>query len=117
MLGEPFPFCGCIGKICRQSLRTFAVIRETIRHMEKVAVGRVVLTSREHIIGLEPLGKRLMGMLLREPYEVREMNEYRRRRGHERHEEHARCGQAHRQSEVGDFDPSSFEEQRRCRTS
>jgi DNA end-binding protein Ku len=49
----------------------FAVIRETIRNMDMVAIGRVVLTSREHIIGLEPLGKGLMGMLLRYPYEVR----------------------------------------------
>ena len=49
----------------------FAVIRETIRTMDKVAVGRVVLTNREHIIALEPLGKGLMGTLLRYPYEVR----------------------------------------------
>jgi DNA end-binding protein Ku len=28
----------------------FAVIRETIRNMDMVAIGRVVLTSREHII-------------------------------------------------------------------
>lgn len=33
----------------------FAVIRETIREMNKVAIGRVVLTNREHIIALEPL--------------------------------------------------------------
>jgi hypothetical protein len=33
----------------------FAVIRETIRNPDMVAIGRVVLTSREHIIGLEPL--------------------------------------------------------------
>jgi len=37
----------------------FAVIRETIRNMDMVAIGRVVLTSREHIIGLEPLDKGL----------------------------------------------------------
>src|SRR6266404_2462450 len=42
----------------------FAVIRETIRNMDMVAIGRVVLTSREHIIGLEPMGKGLMGTLL-----------------------------------------------------
>ena len=35
----------------------FAVIRETIRNMDKVAIGRVVLTNREHIIALEPLDK------------------------------------------------------------
>jgi len=54
----------------------FAVIRETIRNMDMVGVGRVVLTSREHIIGLEPLGKGLMGTLIRYPYEVRDENEY-----------------------------------------
>src|SRR3981081_2923233 len=54
----------------------FAVIRETIRNMDMVAIGRVVLTSREHIIGLEPLEKGLMGTLLRYPYEVRSEHEY-----------------------------------------
>src|SRR3954467_14976467 len=54
----------------------FAVIRETIRSMDKVAIGRVVLTSREHIIGLEPLSKGLMGTLIRYPYEVRSEQDY-----------------------------------------
>src|SRR4051812_8887570 len=54
----------------------YAVIRETIRSMDKVAVGRVVLTNREHIIALEPLGSGLMGTLLRYPYEVRSEKEY-----------------------------------------
>jgi DNA end-binding protein Ku len=54
----------------------FAVIRETIREMNMVAIGRVVLTSREHIIALEPLEKGLMGTLLRYPYEVRSEEEY-----------------------------------------
>src|SRR6201996_7878481 len=54
----------------------FAVIRETIRAMNKVAIGRVVLTNREHIISLEPLGKGLMGTLLRYPYEVRSEKDY-----------------------------------------
>jgi DNA end-binding protein Ku len=54
----------------------YAVIRETIRSMDKVAIGRVVLTNREHIIALEPLGNGLMGTLLRYPYEVRSENEY-----------------------------------------
>src|SRR4051795_4797025 len=54
----------------------FAVIRETIRTMNKVAIGRVVLTNREHIIALEPLKNGLMGTLLRYPYEVRSEEEY-----------------------------------------
>jgi DNA end-binding protein Ku len=54
----------------------FAVIRETIRTMDKVAIARVVLTNREHIIALEARGKGLIGMLLRYPYEIPDENEY-----------------------------------------
>src|ERR1700754_649955 len=54
----------------------FAVIRETIKAMGKVALGRVVLTNREHVIALEARGLGLMGMLLRYPYEVRNEEEY-----------------------------------------
>ncbi|MGJ5181839.1 Ku protein [Bradyrhizobium oligotrophicum] len=54
----------------------FAVIRETIREMNKVAIGRIVLTNREHIIALEPMDKGLVGTLLRYPYEVRSEQEY-----------------------------------------
>jgi DNA end-binding protein Ku len=54
----------------------YAVIRETIRNMDMVAVGRVVLTNREHIIALEPMEKGLVGTLLRYPYEVRSEAEY-----------------------------------------
>ena len=45
-------------------------------NMNMVAIGTVVLTSREHIIALEPLDKGLMGTLLRYPYEVRDKKEY-----------------------------------------
>ena len=44
--------------------------------MNKLAIGRVVLTNREHIIALEPMDKGLMGTLLRYPYEVRSEKEY-----------------------------------------
>ena len=54
----------------------FAVIRETIREMDKVAIGRLVLTNREHIIALEAMDKGLIGTLLRYPYEVRDPAEY-----------------------------------------
>ena len=52
------------------------MILEPIRNMDKLAIGRVVLTSREHIIGLEPLKNGLMGTLLRYPHEVRSEDEY-----------------------------------------
>jgi DNA end-binding protein Ku len=54
----------------------YAVIRETIRSMDTVALARVVLTNREHVIALEARDKGLMGTLLRYPYEVRAESEY-----------------------------------------
>lgn len=54
----------------------YAVIRETIRSMDKVALGRVVLTNREHVIALQARDNGLMGTLLRYPYEVRDSTEY-----------------------------------------
>ena len=54
----------------------FTVIRDVIEKMGMVAIGRVVLTSREHVIAMQPRGKGLMGMLLRYPYEVRDEKEY-----------------------------------------
>jgi DNA end-binding protein Ku len=56
--------------------QAFAVIREAIRKEGMVALGRVVFTSREHIIALEPRGKGLLGITLRYPYEVRKEEEY-----------------------------------------
>jgi len=44
--------------------------------MGKVAIGRVVLIDRDHIIALEPLEKGLVGTLLRYPHEVRSEPEY-----------------------------------------
>ena len=54
----------------------FAVIRDTIGKLNMVALGRVVLTRREHVIALEPKGRGLLGMTLRYPYEVRDEAPY-----------------------------------------
>jgi DNA end-binding protein Ku len=56
--------------------QAFAVIREAIRKEGMVALGKVVFTSREHIIAIEPRGKGLMGVTLRYPYEVRNEKTY-----------------------------------------
>ena len=56
--------------------QAFAVIREAIRQEGMVAIGKVVFTSREHIISLEARGKGLLGVTLRYPYEVRKEDEY-----------------------------------------
>jgi DNA end-binding protein Ku len=56
--------------------QAFAVIREAIKKEGMVALGKVVFTSREHVIALEPRGKGLMGVTLRYPYEVRKEADY-----------------------------------------
>jgi DNA end-binding protein Ku len=54
----------------------FVVIRQIIEEIKMVAIARIVLTTREHIIALEPRGKGIMGTLLRYPYEVRDEKNY-----------------------------------------
>lgn len=54
----------------------FAVIRDAMRGKGMVALGRIVLSKREHVIALEPYGKGLLGTTLRYAYEVRKPEEY-----------------------------------------
>jgi DNA end-binding protein Ku len=56
--------------------QAFAVIREAIRKEGMIALGKVVFTSREHIIALEARGKGMLGVTLRYPYEVRDEADY-----------------------------------------
>ncbi len=56
--------------------QAFAVIRDAIRKEGMVAIAKVVFTSREHMIAIEPRGKGMMGVTLRYPYEVRKPDEY-----------------------------------------
>jgi len=50
----------------------FVVIRDAMKRQDKVALARVVLTNREHVIAIRPLGKGLLGTTLRYPYELRD---------------------------------------------
>ena len=54
----------------------FAVIRDTIRDKGMVALGRVVLSRREHVVMLEAFDKGLLASTLRYPYEVRDAAPY-----------------------------------------
>src|SRR3954452_1286525 len=54
----------------------FAVIRDAMKDEERVALARIVMAHREHIIALEPLGKGMLGTTLRYDYEVREQKDY-----------------------------------------
>ncbi len=54
----------------------FAVIRDALKSEERVALARIVMTNREHVVTIEPLGKGLLVTTLRYPYEVREENDF-----------------------------------------
>jgi DNA end-binding protein Ku len=54
----------------------FAVIRDAIREKKMVALGRIVLTRREHVVMLEPFDKGLLATTLRYAYEVRDKKDY-----------------------------------------
>src|SRR5712675_2158547 len=60
----------------KAGIDAFAVIRDAMKDQDRVALARIVLTNREHIIAIEPLGKGLLGTTLRYPYEVRDEHEY-----------------------------------------
>jgi DNA end-binding protein Ku len=53
----------------------FAVIRDAMKNKDRVALAKIVLTNREHIMAIEPIGKILLGTILRFDYEVRDEKE------------------------------------------
>ena len=60
----------------KAGLDAFAVIRDAMKNKDRVALARIVLTNREHVIALEPRGRGLLGITLRYPYEIRDEDEY-----------------------------------------
>jgi DNA end-binding protein Ku len=54
----------------------FAVIRDAMKDQDRVALARIVLTNREHVMMIEPFGKGLLGTTLRYPYELRDADDY-----------------------------------------
>src|ERR1700741_5663885 len=60
----------------KAGIDAFAVIRDAMKDQDRTALARIVLTNREHIIAIEPLGKGLLGTTLRYPYELRYEDQY-----------------------------------------
>jgi DNA end-binding protein Ku len=56
--------------------QAYVVIREAMKKEGMVALGRVILTTREHVIAIEPHGQGLLGITLRYPYEIRKGADY-----------------------------------------
>ena len=53
----------------------FAVIRDAMKDQDRVALARIVLTNREHVMAIEPFAKGLIGTTLRYPYELRDADD------------------------------------------
>ena len=60
----------------KTGVEAFVVIRDAMQDEERVALARVVMAHREHMIMLEPLGKGLLGTTLRFDHEVRSEKDY-----------------------------------------
>jgi len=106
-LGNPY-YLVPDGEVGQQA---FAVIREAIKKEGMVALGRVVFTTREHIIALEPRGKGIMGVTLRYPYEVRKEDEYFEDLPRERIPKDMLDLASHIvKTKTGHFDPNKFED-------
>jgi DNA end-binding protein Ku len=92
--------------------QAFAVIREAIRKEGMVAVGKVVFTSREHIVALEARDKGMLGITLRYPYEVRKQSDYFEEIQDERVPKDMLDLALHIvDTKRGDFEPGKFEDQ------
>ncbi len=59
-----------------EAVETYTVIREAMRAKDATAIGKVMLSTREHMIALTPVGKGIRGYLLRYPNEIRDESDY-----------------------------------------
>jgi Ku protein len=96
----------------RAGEEAFAVIRDAMKDKGRVALARIVLTNREHVMAIEPFGKGLLGTTLRYNYEV----------SNERHlfksvpspkipKEMVNLASHILDSKAGHFDPSNFKDE------
>lgn len=54
----------------------FAVIRDAMKGKERVAIARIVMANREHVLAIEPMAEGMLATTLRYPYEVRDASDY-----------------------------------------
>jgi DNA end-binding protein Ku len=60
----------------KMAAEPFAVIREAMERAEQVALGRIVMSSRERLVAIEPRDRGLVATTLRSHEEVRAMKDY-----------------------------------------
>jgi DNA end-binding protein Ku len=90
----------------------FAVIRDAMKDKGRVALARIVITNREHIMAIEPLGKGLLGTTLRYEYEVRDEKDYFKEVPNPKvPKEMVRIASHILDTKAGHFNPSKFKDQ------
>jgi DNA end-binding protein Ku len=90
----------------------FAVIRDAMKDKGRVALARIVLTNREHVMAIEPMGKILLGTVLRYDYEVRDEKELSRSVPSPRIPKEMLSLASHiLDTKAGHFDPSQFQDE------
>jgi Ku protein len=78
----------------------------------RAALAKIVLTNRQHIMAIEPMGKILLGTLLRYDYEVRDAKELARSLPSPRIPKEMLSLASHiLDTKAGHFDPSEFKDE------
>ena len=95
----------------RSGEEAFAVIRDGMKDKARVALARIVLTNREHLMAIEPFGKGLLGTTLRYDYEVRDEKQLFKGVGGARIPKEMVKLAAHiLDTKAGHFDPAEFKD-------
>ena len=95
----------------KAALEPYAVIQAAMQDKDRVALARIVLTNREHILAIEPLGKGLLGTTLHYDYEMRDEKDYFSDIGRVKITKEMRDLASHiLETKEGKFDPSKFKD-------
>jgi Ku protein len=90
----------------------YSVIRDAMKDKQKVALARIVVAHREHVISIQPFDNGLLGTVLRYPYELRKPEQYfSGLRSRKMPKDMVNLAAHILQSKSGHFDPSKFKDQ------
>jgi DNA end-binding protein Ku len=90
----------------------FAVIRDAMKDKGRVALARIVMAHREHIVAIEPMDKGMLATTLRYPYELREAKPYFSGIKTQRlPRETVKLAEHILDTKAGHFDPSKFKDE------
>jgi Ku protein len=90
----------------------FAVIRDAMQDKGRVALAKIVLTNREHVMAIEPFAKIMLGTILRYDYEVRDEKHLARSVASPKIPKEMLSLASHiLDTKAGHFDPSEFQDE------